>query len=98
MPAGEYGRALAHGREHGLGHLPHLGVGQMRMHRQRKLGVGKPLTHRKILGSVAEVAARRLQMQRHGIVNAALDILAEQRLTDRVALTAANRIEVIGRS
>src|SRR5215469_10548520 len=67
---------------------------EMRMHRQRQRGVRQRLAGRKLAGSIAQVRERRLQMQRHRIMNSALDLVLQKRVAQRVAPRAANDEEV----
>src|SRR3984893_6376468 len=75
----------------------HLTLGEKRMHRQRDHAVSHRLGVRKISALVSESATRRLQMKRNRVVDAAFDLLARKRSSDRVAPIATDHEQVVTR-
>ena len=67
------------------------------MHRERQHAVSKFLGVRKISLRVSEIAARGLEMKRDRVMDAALDLILQQRGSDRIATFAADYEQVITR-
>jgi hypothetical protein len=95
MPAGEQARvSVFQGLVYRPGHGHEVCTAQMGMHRQRDDGVGESLAYRKISRLVSQRSARGLKVNRDRIVNTALDLAAQQFLSDKVArLLSLNRVK-----
>jgi hypothetical protein len=77
--------------------------GNFRDRQRRKLRIQRQREHLlrglfgvwKVAPPVAQISIRRLQMRRHGIMNAGLDSIRLQRRLQAVAIVAAQSLDVI---